>query len=101
MKNKDINLGSIKTKITSYIPFVSRHLTFIVVILVLVVYLFTVFQISQMVSAEPSPEDVSSAEVNSVPKVDQKAINEVLQLENNSPQVHSLFNQARNNPFNE
>ena len=101
MKNKDLNLSAIKTKFSAYVPIVSKHISFIAIIFILLVYIFTVFKICQLSNAEPSLEDQSSAEVTSVPRVDQKAINQVQQLENNSPQVHSLFNQARNNPFNE
>jgi len=99
--NQDIKLSGLKQKISSYIPKVARHISFIALIIILLVYIFTVWRISQLASAEPSPEDESSAEVANTPKVDQKAINQVLQLENNSPQLHSLFNSARNNPFGE
>lgn len=99
--NPDFNFQAIKARVTSYLPKLARHSSFIAVIFILAVYLLTVWRISQLSSAEPSDADQTSAEVTSVPKVDQKAINQVLKLENNSPQVYSLFNAARNNPFGE
>lgn len=99
--NKDLSIKTIKTKFSAYAPVITKHMSFIIIILVLLVYLFTVFRISQFSNAEPSTEAQSSSEVASTPKIDQKAIDQVQQLENNSPQVHSLLNQARNNPFGE
>ena len=99
--SKEIDFSKVKKKAAALLPRLLKHSSFIVIIFVLFVYLFTVWRISQLATAEPSPDAQSTAEVTSVPKVDQKAINQVLNLENNSPQVHSLFNDVRNNPFNE
>jgi len=100
MKN-DIDIKAIKTKVTAFLPKLTKHVSFAAVLLILLVYIFTVWRISQLSTAEPSAGQQDSANTTSVPKVDQQAINQVLQLENNSPQVHSLFNDARNNPFGE
>jgi len=99
--NKNTDLRAIKTKFAAYWPRLGRHFSFITIIFILLVYLLTVWRISQLSSAEPSVIDQNPIEITSVPKVDQKAINQVLLLENSSPQVHSLFNAARNNPFGE
>ena len=99
---KDINLRSIKI-----LPFLKklytkyrRHTVFFVLILVLLVYVFVVFSINRLANAEISPEQQSTV-TNSIPKIDSKAIEQIQALENNSPQVHSLFEKARNNPFQE
>jgi len=98
---QDISFSSIKNKLSVLLPKISRHLSFAAALLILLVYIFTVWRISRLATAEPSAEQESTANVTSVPKVDQKAINQIQSLENNSPEVHSLFNSARNNPFNE
>lgn len=80
----------------------SKHLPFVIIIVVLFVFLFVVWRINSYSTAEPTDEAVNTAEMSTkVPKVDQKAISQIQSLENNSPSVHSLFNQARNNPFRE
>lgn len=100
MKN-DINLSSIKEKVAVVISLLIKHISFVAIIFILSIFLISVYRISQLATADPTPDQQSTAEITSVPKVDQKAINQVLQLENSSPQVHALFNDARNNPFGE
>jgi len=99
--NKDLDIKSLKDKLANLWPKLAKHASFAAVMFILLIYIFTVWKISRLATAEPSSEDQSSAEITAVPKVDQKAINQVQSLENSSPQVHSLFNTARNNPFNE
>jgi len=98
--NADISLTSIKRKLSGIGPKVSKHISFAAILFILLIYIFTVWRVSRLATAEPSSTDTAAAQ-ETVPKVDQKAINQVLKLENNSPQVHSLFNDARNNPFGE
>src|SRR5690348_8025953 len=99
--SKDINLKEIKEKSSELVSRLSRHFSFVAALFILTVFIITVWRISQLASAEPTADQQGTAEVVNVPKVDQNAINQVLKLENNSPQVHSLFNAARNNPFGE
>lgn len=102
--SKDINfdLKSIVPKLKKPWQKTVAHLPFIVVVVVLLVYLFVVWQIRSLGAAEPLPEDesVAAAEAN-VSRIDKKAIERIQQLEENSPQIRSLFNEARNNPFHE
>jgi len=98
---KDISFASIKIKLQAALPKIYQHVNFAAVIIILLVFIFTVWRISQLASAEPSPDQEGTSDVTNVPKVDPKALSQVTQLENNSPQVHALFNQARNNPFGE
>jgi hypothetical protein len=100
--SKDINLKSIKI-----LPFIKkfysryrRHAVFGVLIAVLLVYVLVVFNINRLANADISPEQESTV-TTSIPKIDAKAIDQIQTLENNSPQVHSLFEHARNNPFQE
>lgn len=99
---KDINLKSIRI-----FPFLKklyakyrRHTVFFVLILVLLVYVFVVFSINRLANADISPDQQSTV-TTSIPKIDSKAIDQIQALENNSPQVHSFFEKARNNPFQE
>lgn len=101
---KDIkfNLSSVKDGLAKLKPFFGKHGSFIAIIFVLAIYLFTVFRISALAAADPAPEAVDEALTSSaVPKINQAAIEQIQNLEQNSPQVQALFNQARNNPFQE
>ncbi len=100
--NKGLNLKSIDFKGlgTKYAKQYGKHMAFAAVIIVLLVYVLVVAKISALSKAEPSSSQ--TVDTNSlVPRVNQQAINRIQALENNSPQIHSLFEQARNNPFQE
>lgn len=77
-----------------------KHLIFAAVLLVLLVYVFIVFRINSLAKADPSPDQQVTAS-NSVPKVDPKAIKQIEELEQSNTEVHALFENARNNPFQE
>src|SRR6266576_1486273 len=97
LKLKSLNpLPFLKTFYAKY----HQHAVFGAVLLVLLVYVFVVLKINSLANAEPSP-DQENVVTTSVPKIDGKAINQIQSLENNNTQVHSLFEQARNNPFQE
>jgi predicted negative regulator of RcsB-dependent stress response len=83
-----------------YLGKLKSHVSFIALMGVLIAYILVVWQISQLSAAEPDPS-AQAATSTQIPKVDQKAINEIQALEQSNTQVHSLFNQARNNPFQE
>lgn len=96
------NLDAVKAKAKKLTPIVSKHGSFAAILVILVIYLFVVWRISSLASAEPSDTELLTAETSSaVPKIDAAAIKQIQSLEQNSAQVKALFNQARNNPFNE
>jgi len=66
------------------------------------IYSFLVFRINALNAQEPSDDDVT-AKLKTVqrPKVDQSVIDKIQQLQDNSVDVKSLFNHARDNPFEE
>lgn len=102
--NKDIkfSLGSLKNSWQKLTPLARKHGSFAAILFVLIIYLLIVWQISSYASAEPNDSEVQTAISSSaVPKIDDKAIEQIQKLEQNSPQVQALFNQARNNPFQE
>lgn len=100
--NKDIDLKSINIKplLAKVFKKLSGHALFAALFVVLLVYVIVVFKISNLAKAEPTPEQVSTVPTL-IPKVDQKVINQIQSLEDNNTQIHSLFEQARNNPFQE
>ncbi len=98
--SKNLNLAELKASANKYIQKFSRHAVFAAVLAVLLAYLLVVYRISSLSNAEPTPDQTSTA-TNLIPKIDPTAINQIQALENNSTQVHALFDQARNNPFQE
>lgn len=102
--NKDmkLDLTALKAKFKKVMPYINAHAAFAAIIVVLIIYLLVVWHVSSLATAEPTPDQTSTADASSaVPKIDNKAIQQIQSLEQNSAQVQALFNQARNNPFNE
>ncbi|HZP55329.1 MAG TPA: hypothetical protein VFB03_00995 [Candidatus Saccharimonadales bacterium] len=101
-KNINLDLKSLLPKIKKFELKASKHIPFVAIVAALLVYIFVVWQIRGLVNAEPTQDAEDQALTSTkIPKIDQKAIEQIQSLENNSPEIHSLFNSARNNPFNE
>ena len=96
----NLDLNSIKKQAAKFIKVESRHSAFLGIMIVLIAYLFVVWQISKLATAEPSSDETALAETH-IPKVDKQAINQIQSLEQNNTDIHSLFDSARNNPFQE
>ncbi|HSX17850.1 MAG TPA: hypothetical protein VLE51_00635 [Candidatus Saccharimonadales bacterium] len=101
-KNLNFDLKTLLPKLKKMQQKLSKHFPFAVILGVLLVYLFVVWHIRTLATAEPSNAAQEEALLSTkVAKIDQKAIAQIQSLEQNSPEVHSLFNDARNNPFHE
>lgn len=100
--SKEIDLKTYLAKAKKLKLTFLKHGSFIAVLVILFIYLFVVWRISSLATAEPTSTDESNAlSSTNIPRVDKNAINQIQTLENNNIQVHSLFNSARNNPFHE
>jgi uncharacterized iron-regulated membrane protein len=99
---KDIDLKSLKPLAKKLSKILRRHAVFGALMVVLLAYLFMVWRINSLASMDPSAEDQAAALTKAhLPKVDKKAIGQIQALEKSNTQVQSLFNNARNNPFQE
>lgn len=100
--NKTIDLKSLDVLpfLKKYSGKVSRHAVFGAVVIVLLIYVIIVLKINSLSNAEPSP-DQEVVVTASTPRIDASAIKQIQALEDNNTDIHSLFEQARNNPFSE
>lgn len=69
-------------------------------LLVVGVYGFIVWRISALQQVQPNLDAVSS-KLQASTHIDQATITKIKQLQDNSVNVKALFNNARNNPFQE
>ncbi len=100
--SKDLDVKSILPIAKKYFGVVQKHLAFIFVIVVLLCYVFVVWKISSLATVEPTPEEEAAAlAATAIPKVNKNAVAQIEALESSNSEVHSLFEQARNNPFQE
>ena len=101
-KNLNIDLKTIRPQLRKLSQRFSKHAAFAAITVTLLAYVFVVWRISALTATEPSAEAESAALAEtSIPKVNKKAVEQIQSLEQNSSKVQSLFDQARNNPFQE
>lgn len=95
-----LDIKEIPKKAAGIFKKASKYGVFIFVILVLCAYSFVVFRINSLAAHEPEDEIVNDR-LNNLrrPKIDQDTINKIQQLEETNVQVKALFDQARDNPF--
>jgi predicted PurR-regulated permease PerM len=100
--NKNIDLKSVNLKplLKKYSKKFGRHAIFGAIVTVLLVYVLVVFKINTLANAEPAPDQTITV-TTLIPRIDKDAINQIQSLEENNTEVHSLFEAARNNPFQE
>lgn len=78
-----------------------RHRVVIFVVIVAVLYGFLAVRIQTLANIEPDESAVASKSAPARPVIDQATLNKIQQLQDNSVNVRTLFDQARQNPFQE
>lgn len=95
-------LPKIIEKLTKIWQRLRRYQTVIFIVFVALLYGFLVFRINSLSGQQPSDSDISAQlQRSSTPHIDQSSVDKIKQLQDNSVQVKTLFNNARNNPFAE
>ena len=103
-KSKDISIkldkASLMTLGGTIGHFFVRYAVILFFVLVAGVYAFVVLQINTLSNAQPSQADIDAqTKSTTLPRIDPKIAEQLEQLEDNSVNVQTLFEQARNNPF--
>jgi hypothetical protein len=70
-------------------------------LLVAALYGFLLLRITTLSNAQPDTTEISTEISKLTPHIDEKAAAQLQGLEDNSVNVQTLFNDARNNPFGE
>jgi hypothetical protein len=98
----DLSLGSIKTSARDFGRKLLAYKAFVFFIVLAVVYGFIIWRINTLSNVEPSQSDVSqSSQTTAQPHIDPTVVQKIQNLQDNSVNVQSLFDQARQNPFQE
>ena len=79
----------------------SRYAPIMFFVLIAVVYGFVLLRITMLANLQPTNSDVSGEIAQLTPHIDKNAVQQLQGLEDNSVNVKSLFEDARNNPFGE
>ncbi|MES2970707.1 MAG: hypothetical protein V4702_00080 [Patescibacteria group bacterium] len=97
-----IELKNLPSKLKPELKLLRKYIVFGYFIALLMIFGFFVFRINQFSHTEPTEEAVQEKlQTVQRPKLDNAVLEKVEQLESQNIQVQSLFDQARNNPFNE
>lgn len=79
-----------------------NHLTILFFLTLTAIYGFLVWRINVLSSAPPSQSDIATATQNvPKPKISEEVVRKLQGLQDNSVRVQSIFNEARQNPFQE
>lgn len=99
MKNGNISLKSLPEQLSGVFAGFVRHAIIFFIIFIAAAYGFVLYRISTLSSVEPSDQAVATQA--KTPHLNKDVIEQLKQLNDNSVSVHTLFNDSRNNPFNE
>lgn len=96
----NLDIKSIQLLANRALKKVRKYFVFIFIIAILGIYGFLVFQIGELSRAEPDEDKITEQLKTAVrPKIDEESIKKIRQLEDQNISVKSLFEQARENPF--
>jgi hypothetical protein len=99
-KSNDLSLKQLQQSLRRTVKVLSRYSAILFFLLISSVYGFVIFRINTFVSAQPSQSDIDAqSTTTTIPRVDPKIAEQLQSLEDNSVNVQTLFDQARNNPF--
>lgn len=94
--------NKIKDKMEQGWKYLSRYHSIIFFVFLALIYGFLIFKINSLSNQQPSDDEVSAQITRtSTPRIDESVVKKIEQLQDNSVQVKSLFNEARKNPFSE
>lgn len=97
---KDIDLKQLKTIALNAAAFAQKYAAFICIVGILLIYTFLVLRINVLTSAKPSEEAIAE-KANTVKrlKIDEESMTKIQNLQDQNIGVQSLFETARDNPF--
>lgn len=78
-----------------------RYRVTLFVLLLFVLYAFLAYRINTFYHVAPSTDTAGQTARTALPRIDPATVHKIQQLKDNSVNVQTLFNEARDNPFQE
>lgn len=98
----NLDIHATEKVLKKFLNTLNRYRNFIFFLLLSALYGYIVWRINVLSSAPPSTADVANAQQNvQLPRIPQSTIQKLQGLQDNSVRVQTLFNTARQNPFQE
>ena len=102
MKNQNLNLKTLGPQLLAVAQKLNRYTGLFFFVLIAGIYGFVVLRINTLADVQPTSDDISAqAPAASIPKIDPKVVKQLETMKDNSVNVKTLFQDARNNPFQE
>ncbi len=97
-----LDISTIKQKLSSCLSFFKKYTTLFVILVILWIFGYLIINIQSLISKEPS-ESVIEEKINATKtaKIDRSAIEQIKKLQSINIEIKTLFDQARDNPFQE
>jgi hypothetical protein len=100
MSKEKVDFQQILARAKRSLPLVQRYSVPAFIVFVVLIYGIVIFRIQTLSAKQPTDEQVSSqVQASGIPHIDQSVVKQLQTLQDNSVNVQALFNQARNNPF--
>jgi len=98
-----ITVDDLKSQLLKLLRAVNTYRGFIFFLVLSCLYGFIIWRINVLSTAPPSQADIQTAEKSAAatPKLDEASAAAINSLKDNSVRVQTLFESARNNPFDE
>jgi hypothetical protein len=100
MKNNDLSLKDLSSSLKGAVAKVNAYKVFIFFLLVASLYGYILWRINVFSNAPADPAQ-EAAQKSAQPHIDAATVEKIQSLQDNSVSVQSLFDSARQNPFNE
>lgn len=99
MKNS-LDIESIQKQLVQVARQIDRYKAIAFFVVIAALYGFIIWRINALSNVQPSQQQVSELEnAATQPKIPQTTVDKIRSLQDNSVRVQTLFNDARNNPF--
>lgn len=101
--SKQITVDDLKTSALKVLRAANKYRGFIYFLVLSSLYGFIIWRINVLSTAPPTQADIAAAEQSAAasPKLDEASAKAINNLKDNSVRVQTLFESARNNPFDE
>ena len=101
-QGSNLNKQSLTNLLNKGLVVASRYVVLVFTLVLVGVYGFVAIQVYLARNAQPSEADITAQEQAATkPHIDQTVVSQIQSLQDHSVNVKTLFDQARNNPFQE
>jgi hypothetical protein len=100
MKNSNLNISNLGSQATAFAKKIGAYKAFIFFLAVASLYSYIIWRINILSTAPPSESELQS-QTTAQPRIDPATIAKIKSLQDNSVSVQTLFDTARQNPFQE